>query len=150
MKYLLLILITTFSFAHSISGKVVSISDGDTFTLLDDNSVQHKIRLAEIDAPEKSQPFGEAAKKKLSELVFGKIVKVDYAELDRYNRIIGKVYIGVVYVSETMIKAGLAWHYKLYSDSKTLALSEVEAKKNKLGLWSVPGAIAPWEWRRKS
>ena len=60
MKYLLLILFTTFSFAHGVSGKVVSISDGDTFTLLDDKNVQHKIRLAEIDAPENSQPFGKA------------------------------------------------------------------------------------------
>ena len=149
MKYLLLILFTTFSFAHGVSGKVVSISDGDTFTLLDDKNVQHKIRLAEIDAPENSQPFGKAAKKKLSDLIFGKIVQVDYTELDRYGRIIGKVFIGQIYISEEMIRTGYAWHFKKYSNSEKLAALEYEARKNKIGLWSVPGAVAPWQWRKK-
>lgn len=151
MKYLLLLLflLTTFSFANSINGKVVSISDGDTFTLLDQNNVQHKIRLAEIDAPENSQPFGKAAKKQLSYFIFNKIVRVDYTELDRYQRIIGKVFIEQLYISEEMIRTGFAWHYKQYSSSEKLAALEYEARKNKIGFWSVPGAVAPWQWRKK-
>ncbi len=149
MKYILLFLISSFTFGNSITGKVVSISDGDTFTLLDEKNVQYRIRLAEIDAPENSQPFGKAAKKQLSDLIFDKIVRVDYTEYDLYGRIIGKVYLDKVYISEEMIRTGYAWHYKRYSNSKKLAAIETEAKKNKLGVWSVTGAIAPWEWRKK-
>lgn len=146
--FYLLLLFSSITIAQTISGKVVAISDGDTFTLLDQFNVQHKIRLAEIDAPENSQPFGKAAKKKLSDLIFGKYVKVLYKERDIYKRIIGKVYIGQMYVSEEMIGAGLAWHYKIYSNSEKLSLLEQIAKKDKIGLWIEPGAIAPWEWRK--
>lgn len=146
--FYLFLLISTVSIANTINGKVVGIADGDTFTLLDQNNVQHKIRLAEIDAPENSQPFGKASKKCLSDLIFDKFVKVEYTERDRYQRIIGKVYIGQLYISEEMITAGLAWHYKKYSNSEKLADLEIIAKNNKIGLWSDPGAIAPWEWRR--
>jgi len=44
--------------AETITGRVVGIADGDTVTVLDAQKVQHKIRLAGIDAPEKAQPFG--------------------------------------------------------------------------------------------
>ncbi len=152
MRYILLLLIFTSNLVFSqntLTGKVVAISDGDTFTLIDENKVQHKIRLAEIDAPENSQPFGKASKKYLSELIFNKNVKIVYSGTDRYDRIIGKVYIGEIYVSEEMIRNGYAWHFTRYSDSKKLSYLEKEAQINKRGLWSVPGAIAPWEWRKK-
>lgn len=152
MKKVIFLLLVTSNLVFSqtvLIGKVVAISDGDTFTLLDENKVQHKVRLAEIDAPENSQPFGKASKKYLSELIFSKTVKVIYTETDRYQRIIGKVYIGQMYISEEMIRTGNAWHFKRYSESKKLSYLEKEAQVNKRGLWSVPGAIAPWEWRKK-
>lgn len=54
--------------ADTIHGKIVGISDGDTVTLLDPTYRQHKIRLGGIDAREKSQPFGDASKKSLSDI----------------------------------------------------------------------------------
>ncbi len=69
-------------------GKVVKVADGDTLTLLTDGR-QIKVRLAEIDTPEKGQPFGNKAKQALAEMVFGKQVKVIVVDVDRYGRTVG-------------------------------------------------------------
>ena len=53
----------------------MSCFDGDTLTVLTASKRQHKIRLAEIDAPEK-QAFGTKSKQSLSELCFGKEAEI--------------------------------------------------------------------------
>ena len=94
-------------------GKVVGVTDGDTITVLV-GTEQKKIRLAEIDAPEKSQAFGNLSKMMLSEKVFGKEVRVTVSNKDRYNRYVGKVTCNGRNVNEEMVKEGYAWHYKQY------------------------------------
>eukprot|EP01041_Mallomonas_annulata_P033793 gene33793-56465_t len=79
--------------AATIEGRVVGVADGDTITVLDDNKVQHKIRLAGIDAPEKKQPFGQRSKQSLSDLVFDKAVTVETNKRDKYQREVGKVLV---------------------------------------------------------
>lgn len=54
--------------AETLTGRIVSIADGDTVTLLDANLQQHKIRLSGIDAPEKRQPFGNRSRLHLGAL----------------------------------------------------------------------------------
>ena len=90
---LLLIAIPSISAPRTIEGKVVSVADGDTITVLDSNKEQHRIRLAGIDAPEKGQPFGNASRKKLRDLVSGKEVRVEFEKFDRYGRVVGKVLV---------------------------------------------------------
>jgi endonuclease YncB( thermonuclease family) len=90
---LLLSLVMSSVWAEVLVGKVVAVADGDTITVLDDTKVQHKIRLAGIDAPERKQPFGQRARERLSELVFGKTVQVETEKTDRYGRQVGKVLI---------------------------------------------------------
>src|SRR5262245_27166678 len=70
----------------ALEGRVVGVSDGDTITVLDAAKVQHKVRLASIDAPEKAQAFCERSKQNLSALVFGKDVRADCNKRDRYGR----------------------------------------------------------------
>lgn len=86
-------LVPSASFARTIEGKVIKVADGDTITVIDSNKEQHRIRLAGIDAPEKGQPFGNASRKKLRELVAGKDVLVEFEKYDRYGRIVGKVWV---------------------------------------------------------
>lgn len=114
---LLLVLLCIFSSCSrettkSISGKVVKIADGDTITILDEQNVQHKIRLQGIDAPEHKQDFGEVSRQHLASLVFGKYVKVEYGKADQYGRLVGKVWVDGNDECLEQLKAGLAWHYK--------------------------------------
>lgn len=146
---LLLLLITANVHADEIRGKVVSIADGDTITVLDAEKVQHKIRLEGIDAPEKGQAFGTKAKEKMSELVGEKDVIVRWEKKDRYGRILGDVLLGDRHINLEMVQEGLAWHYKQYSKSKELAEAEDEARKAKKGLWADKSPEPPWEFRKK-
>lgn len=153
MIFLRAILATTFTLALSLpawadlTGKVVGVADGDTITVLDDDNVQHKVRLAEIDAPEKAQAFGNRSKQALSALVFGKDVLVIDQGQDRYKRTIGRVYQGDMDVSAEQVKQGMAWVYRKYSKDKTLLPLEAEAKAQRLGLWADSEPVPPWEWR---
>ena len=139
--------------AETLHGRVVRVADGDTVTVLVAGRVQHTIRLAGIDAPEKAQPYGERAKRLLSDLVFGAEVAVEYGKRDRYGRIVGKVVRDGQDASLSLIEAGYAWHFKRYAaeqsktDRATYARAEEAARRAKRGLWSEPTSQPPWEWR---
>lgn len=147
---ILLILFCHFVCAQEYSGRVVAIADGDTFTFLTSGNRQIKVRLAEIDTPEKAQPFGTRAKQALSNLIFCQEVKVIEADVDRYGRLVGHVYIGKVHVNRKMVQDGMAWVYRQYMQDKTLLFDEQQARESGLGLWNLPPheQVPPWEWRR--
>lgn len=137
-------------YAAELTGKVVSVSDGDTITVLDQlDKGRFRIRLGGIDAPEKSQDFGQVSKKKLSELIFGKTVTVRFSSIDRYGRIVGFVRYGSTDVNLTMIQSGLAWHYSYFYKSDGYANAEIEARSKKIGLWSMPNPLPPWQYRKQ-
>jgi micrococcal nuclease len=131
-----------------LSGKVISVSDGDTFTMLLPDNETVKIRLHDIDCPEKNQDFGQVAKEFLSDLIYNKSVKVQELDIDRYGRTIGIVTIGNINVNEEILKAGLAWHYKRYDSSDLWSTLEANARQEKKGLWIRKDAIAPWDYRK--
>lgn len=136
--------------AHAdFQAKVISVSDGDTITVLNDSKKQIRVRLASIDAPEKSQPFGTQAKKFTSKLIFGKQVLIKDGGSDQYNRVLGTVYLGSQNINKAIVYNGYAWAYRRYvKDSSYIAL-EKDAKLHKRGLWSDKNAIAPEIWRRQ-
>jgi endonuclease YncB( thermonuclease family) len=143
------------SFAESLVGKVVGVSDGDTITLLDTNQQQHKIRLTGIDAPEKTQAFGQVSKKSLSDLVFNKRVEILWEKRDRYQRILGKVVLDGNDICLEQVKLGMAWHYKKYQreqsseDRSRYALAENNARSARLGLWADESPVQPSEFRHR-
>jgi endonuclease YncB( thermonuclease family) len=133
--------------AKVISGQVVSITDGDTLFVLDENKTQHKIRLDGIDTPETGQAFGTKAKQALGDKVFQKSVRVEWKERGRYKRIIGTIYLDDRNINREMVEEGWAWHYKQYSDDDDLAAAEIRAKTAGRGLWADPKPIPPWDYR---
>ncbi len=117
---LLLLLVISTTTAQTVHhGKVVKIADGDTLTLLV-NEQQLKIRLSDIDTPERKQPFGTKAKEALSELAFGKQARVVEVTKDRYGRIVGRVYMDGVDVNRELVAQGFAWVYRKYSNDAEL------------------------------
>ena len=167
-----LALLSAFTFSVSclagdvIQGRVVSVSDGDTITVLDADHQQHKIRLSGIDAPEKAQSFGQRSKENLSQLIFGRDVAVEWRKKDRYGRTVGKVMVAepacreaacpkILDACHAQIIAGMAWWYRQYAkeqesgDANRYEQSELEARARRIGLWSDPQPTPPWEWRKE-
>lgn len=130
-------------------GKVISIADGDTFTILGPDNQQERVRLYGIDCPEKNQPFGQVARKRLSALVFGKPVRLESRGRDRYKRVLALVWVNdTVLVNTQLLREGLAWHYDRYDDDPRWEALEQAARLSKVGLWSEPGPVEPWNLRK--
>ncbi len=149
LSLFLLLTITTVS-AKTLTGKVIKVSDGDTIIIQTQKNKKLKIRLAKIDAPELAQPHGKAAHAALNQLLMAQNVKVEYKNKDRYQRIIGVVYLNGVDVGAEMVSQGHAWVYRQYSDDFYLYCLEYWARITQKGLWALPAdkRTPPWEWRR--
>ena len=155
MKKMVLVIFCTFlcslCLAQRFSVKVVGISDGDTFTGINSDNLQLKVRIYGIDAPEKKQAFGNKSKEYLSSIIFGKRITIDVQSQDSWGR-----YISYVYtpdgedVSLLMLQTGMAWHFVKYDSSSIYAEAEANARRDKLGLWTDKEPTAPWDYRAKS
>ena len=119
--------------AHAFTGKVVGVSDGDTITVLRDRT-QVKVRLLEIDAPEKAQAFGTKSKGSLSEMCFGKTAELADKGKDRYGRTLARVSCDGVDANAEQVRRGMAWVYDRYVTDKTLYAVQDEAKAERRGL----------------
>ena len=143
--------------SHTLVGKVVQVSDGDTINIRTDSETI-RIRLASIDAPETShgsdqpgQPFGEASRKYLASLVAGKTIEAKCFETDRFGRHICDIPIENTTANRLSVKNGMAWANQQgkgkYLRDPSLPDLEKDARAAKVGLWAEPGAVAPWVWR---
>ena len=135
--------------AETFVGTVVGIADGDTLTVLNNEKQEVKIRLAEIDAPEKRQAFGTRSKQSLSDLCFGKQAEIITQVKDRYKRTIARVKCSGVDANTEQVKRGMAWVYPRYAKDHNLHIVQAEAKIAKLGLWADSPPTAPWEFRKR-
>jgi endonuclease YncB( thermonuclease family) len=157
----LLLLLSLAAQAGQLKGQVVSIADGDSFTLLVDD-VQYRVRLSGIDTPERGQPYATAARNALSDLIFRKQVRVESRKTDRYGRIIGRVWVQppdcsrcaeTLDVSLALLTTGMAWWYRFYADEQPeeergqYEFAEFEAKAKGAGLWRDESPVPPWDWR---
>ncbi len=145
---LLLLCLSNLAYAEDFSAKVVAVMDGDTVLVRRASSLV-KIRLVEIDAPEKAQLFGDASKRALSDMVLGKQVNVSSQALDQYGRTLGHVRIGSLDVNAEQIRRGMAWEYSNFHSNRALIALQAQAKKAQLGLWSQSNPTPPWEWRKQ-
>ncbi|EIO3791025.1 thermonuclease family protein [Escherichia coli] len=132
-----------------LQGKVIRVLDGDTIEVLQDKK-SVRIRLANIDAPEKKQAFGRWSANQLKALLAAQPVTVTYTQTDRYGRIIGHVFTtNGTDASRFMVQSGAAWVYERYNTDKSLPALQREAQEQKRGLWVDANPVPPWEWRYK-
>lgn len=137
------------------NAEVVGVNDGDTITVrMIDTGRQERVRLATIDAPEMNQPYGQAAKKSLSDLVFGKNIRLEIVDRDQYGRIVGEVFVDGMNINTEQIRRGFAWHYKQFERQQTEEQRQIYssvqeiARQARSGLWRDQNPVPPWEWRK--
>jgi endonuclease YncB( thermonuclease family) len=158
MQWLVPLVVTLCSLnarAEVLEGRVVAVTDGNTLTLLDGSRHQHKIRLAGIDAPELSQPYGSRSRLRLSNLAFGRDARADCDNVDRFGRNVCTVYVHGRDVARAQLEAGLAWCSRKYvneqlsRDATKYEMAQDRAAADRVGLWKDENPVPPWEWRRE-
>ena len=151
--------------ADDFDGRVVGVSNGDTITVVDSALSRHQIKLIGVGAPESEQPFAQASRKHLSDLVFGKDVRVEWLKRDGYGHILGKVMVqprGCPACRKTrdaglaQLETGHAWWYREYRREQSLEdqgryeFAEFDARTRRIGLWRHADPVPPWEWRKNN
>ena len=128
---------------QAYTGRVSSVSDGDTLHVTDSDGLKHKIRLAYIDAPELQQAYGTRSHQNLKRAADGENVNVTVFELDRYGREVAQVRMDGEDLNLMQIRDGAAWHYNAY------AAAQENARQSRNGLWNGLHPQAPWDYRRE-
>ncbi len=125
------------------------LRDGDSL-IVQGGRRQRELRIAEIDAPERGQPFSKRAQHALGALTSGRTLRVETVEIDRYGREVAKLWVGEACVACELVRAGLAWAYAGYVHDPELLRLEREARAAQRGLWSLPAEqqVPPWLWRK--
>jgi endonuclease YncB( thermonuclease family) len=134
--------------ARDLSCKVISIADGDTLTVLCSGKERIKIRLAEIDAPERAQPYGTQSRRSLSELCFGITASIRRTGTDTYGRTLARVTCAGTDANAEQVRRGFAWVYDHYAKDSQLYPLQHSARNARIGLWADPAPVPPWKWRR--
>lgn len=153
--WLLALAVAPWAWGETLEGHIVCVSDGDSVVLIDAAQQAHTLRLAGIDAPERGQPFGPAARLVLAQAVLGRAVRFEVLKHDRYGRAVGRLVVDDTDVALSLVEQGLAWHYTRYAheqpepERRRYAEAELKARQAGRGLWSDPNPIPPWEWRAR-
>jgi len=154
LSWLILLLSHLAVDAREVPGRLLRVIDGDTLEIQTAQEGYLRVRLAGIDAPEKSQAFGRVAGAKLRVLTMDKPLRVQVLKTDRYGRSISHVYAGQEDVGLTMVKDGYAWHFKRFecdqtrADRARYADAEQAARRSRRGLWEQPDPTPPWKFRK--
>jgi endonuclease YncB( thermonuclease family) len=149
----LLLALTVTARAAPLTGVVIVVIDGDTVLFKPDHydpasRAFIKVRLADIDAPERNQPHGEAATQVLKTLALKQRAQLDIVATDAYGRKVGRLLVGTQSVNAEMVQRGFAWASTRGGDA-ALQTSQREASRARRGLWADPVQTAPWVWRRE-
>lgn len=133
--------------AETFTGRVVAITDGDTLAVFMQGA-PIRVRIADVDAPERGQPFSRKAREALSSLCRRTEATVEPVATDRWRRTVGRVTCDGVDAGSHLVRLGLAWTYTKYApEDSELHQIEREARDAGVGLWVEPAPTPPWDWR---
>jgi endonuclease YncB( thermonuclease family) len=135
---------------EEITAKVIKVIDGDSIKVRTAAGKEYEIQIEGTDAPELKQEYGKESSEALKKMVFDSDVRVSWKKKDNFDRPLAQVYRGDRHINAEMISSGNAWHFKRYNQSQALADLEIQAKKEKKGLWKLENPIAPWDYRKEN
>ena len=127
--------------------EIKKVVDGDTLHVFYQDEV-YKIRLTEIDAPERDQPYGSNSTEYLKSLLKEGMVDVDISGTDRYGRKLGRLYWRGKDINRELVSAGYAWVYDQYVTDNSFYENQSKARNSKKGLWEDQNPLEPWNWRK--
>jgi endonuclease YncB( thermonuclease family) len=132
----------------AFEARVVGVVDGDTVDVLRADRHTERVRLQGIDAPERGQPYGTRAKQALADLVVGHPMTVLPTGRDRARRLLADLQLPDGWSTRAkLVRVGMAWLFRKYSQDAALAALEAEARAARRGLWADPRPVPRWEWR---
>jgi endonuclease YncB( thermonuclease family) len=134
--------------AETFDAYVIAVIDGDTVLVVRDGK-RLKLRLADIDAPEKAQPFGQRSREYLKALVYRKSVQVESRATDQYGRTVATLRRDGLDINREMVQQGMAWEYSFHHRDRTFIALQHEARQARRGLWQQAAPQAPWDWRKR-
>lgn len=149
-----LLLIAPFPSLADFTGQVIKVEDGDTLVVIYEYR-KIIVKLAGIDAPEINQVYGKESKDFVEKISLNQLVDVNTK--DKITPLT-EITSGDVCTKNNrrlciireLIRNGLAWcntQDRKHPTSSLIRSVEAIARKNKIGLWSDPDAIPPWEFR---
>ena len=148
INFLVLLLLSNIASAEYLANlSIKKIIDGDTVHVFYEGEI-YKIRLLEIDAPERNQPYGKDSTGYLKSLLNEGSVDVDISGTDRYGRKLGRLYWKGRDINRSMVLAGYAWVYDDYVTDRSFYENQNKARNLKKGLWKDSTPIEPWNWRK--
>jgi micrococcal nuclease len=122
------------------AASVTAVIDGDTVTV-DLAGSTESLRLIGINSPENGECYSEQASARLVELVAGQEVRLvgDRSNRDQYGRLLRYVYLGDLFVNETLVREGYAIARRYEPDTAMASLLETAqaaAQDEEAGLWA--------------
>jgi micrococcal nuclease len=132
----------------TVSGKVISVIDGNTLEVVTETNESYRVVLQGIDCPEIGQAFGEEARLHLEGIMLTKEITVELQGKDRWGNYIAIVFVDDLDPRIDLLNRGLAWTAE---KGTTAGLKDLEerARKNYLGLWEQENPTPPWIYRRQ-
>ncbi len=149
--YLFSLLLCNIAIADQFRAKVIKIIDGDSLVVVTGGE-EKEIRLYGMDCPEFDQPYSKKAKRFVEKQILGRTVEVTAIATDRYNRLVAIIDFNNSSINQQLIKKGLAWVYPKYCRKKickSWRITEKNAVKNEINIWSKGSSVSPWVWKRK-
>ena len=131
----------------AFASEITYFYDGDTVKIVD-AGFEYKLRITDIDAPERNQAYGKKSRRALMLLCSGGNIYAAISVTDKYGRKLGKLRCNNQDVSTYMIQNGHAWFYDRYSMDGSLLYQQQQARANQLGLWESKKPVQPWVWRK--
>ena len=138
-----------------IEGIVEHVHDGDSFRLRAADGRRFGVRLSGIDAPERTQPFANVARRALRDAIERRDVRLEAVKVDPYGRLVGRVFVGGRDIGLELLDEGLAWHFARYDadlapvERERYARAQADARARRVGLWQQNDPVAPWLFRKE-